>query len=51
MIIWSCSPADDEAVSMAKQWVRDQGYTRDDVDIKRDKDKVYVQFKPESTYE
>lgn len=50
-IIWSMSPGDDIAIQAAKDWVRDNNYTRDDVDIKRDSKSVWVQFKPESTYE
>ena len=45
MIIWSCSPPDDEAIALAKAWVVQKCYTRDDVDMRRDSRSVYVQLK------
>ena len=51
LIIWACSPPDDEAIILAKKWIIEQGYTKDDVDLKKSDLSVYVQFKKESTYE
>ena len=50
-IIWAASPPDDFNIEQAKAWIREKGYTKDDVDLKRDAKSVWVQFKPESSYE
>lgn len=50
-IIWAASPPDDAHIEEAKAWVKLNGYTRDDVDIRKNERSVWVQFKPERSYE
>lgn len=43
MIIFSCSPPDDEAIRLAKEWVAMKGFTRDQVRIIRNDRYVAVE--------
>lgn len=51
LIICSISPANELAIMLIRGWCKQQGYTADDVDIRKDDKAVWAQFKPESTYE
>lgn len=42
MIIFSCSPADDEAIKLAREWIATKGYTQEEVKIKKNDKYVSV---------
>jgi len=44
-VVFAASPADDESIAAAKEWVRERGYTGEDVSLKKSQTCVYVVVK------
>ena len=46
-IICAVSPPDAEGIQAAKDWIKERGYTSEDVSLKKSETAVYVQAKRE----
>ena len=45
LVVWSCSPSDDEALEICKSWVKVQGFTSETHRIMRGINAVWVEEK------
>ena len=44
-VVFAASPADEESIAAAKEWVLERGYTGEDVSLKKSQSCVYVVVK------
>ena len=43
--LWACTPLDDEAIQLAREWIKRENYTAEAVGLFKTKTQAYVEVK------